>query len=72
MRVLAGNHDRHVVVEDLDGQVVPLLTQEILGLLLHHDTGPVVRVDDVVAFPKSALDGAELVLNVLDCVIRSS
>jgi hypothetical protein len=31
-----------------------------------------VRVDDVVAFPKGALDGAELVLDVLYCVIRSS
>jgi hypothetical protein len=72
MRVLAGNHDRHVVVENLGGQVVPLLTQEILRLLLQYDPGPVVRVDDVVALPESALDGAELVLDVLDCVIRSS
>jgi hypothetical protein len=58
-------------VQDLDGQVVPLLAEEILALLLQYDPGPVVRVDDVVALPERALDGAELVLDV-QCVIRSS
>jgi hypothetical protein len=71
MRVLTGNHDRHVVVQDLDGQVVPLLTQEILRLLLQNDPSPVVRIDDVVAFVEGALDGAELVLEI-ECVIRGS
>jgi hypothetical protein len=58
-------------VQDLDGQVVPLLTQEILRLLLQDNPSPVVRVDDVVAFLEGALNGAQLVLNV-DCVIRGS
>jgi hypothetical protein len=58
-------------VQDLDGQVVPLLTQEILGLLLKHNPGPVVRIDDVVVFLEGALDGAELVLDI-ECVIRGS
>jgi hypothetical protein len=71
MGVLAGHHDRHVVVQDLDGQVVPLLVQEILGLLLDYYAGPVVRIDDVVAFIKRALDGAELVLEV-ECVVSGS
>src|SRR5215217_1937516 len=69
--VLARHHDRHVVVQDLDGQIVPLLAQEILGLLLQHNTRPVVRVDDVVAFSEGARDGAELVLDVY-CVIRGN
>jgi hypothetical protein len=58
-------------VQDLDGQVVPLLVQEILGLLLDYYAGPVVRIDDVVAFIKRALDGAELVLEV-ECVVSGS
>jgi hypothetical protein len=46
-------------VEDLDRQIVPLLTQELLRLLLQDDPSPVVRVDDVVAFLERALDGAK-------------
>jgi hypothetical protein len=58
-------------VQDLDGQVVPLLTQEILRLLLQNNPSPVVRIDDVVALVEGALDGAELVLDV-ECVSRGS
>jgi len=36
-------------VEDLDGEVVALFPEQRLGLLLLHDAGTVVRVDDVVA-----------------------
>jgi hypothetical protein len=60
MGVLAGDHDGHVVVQDLDCQVVPLLAEEVLGLLLQHHPSPVVRIDDVVADLERALDGAEI------------
>src|SRR5687767_14591822 len=69
MRVLTGNHHGHVVVEDLDRQVVPLLPQELLGLALLDHPGPVVRIDDVVARLKQALDGADLVAD-LDRFLR--
>jgi hypothetical protein len=36
-------------VEDVDGQVVPLLPHQVPGLLLQDHTRPVVRIDDVVA-----------------------
>ena len=49
MRVLAWNHHGHVVVKDVDRQVVALLTQQLLRLLLEHDSSAVVRVDDVVS-----------------------
>jgi len=44
-------------VEDLDGEVLPRLTEDLLVLLLDDLAGPVMRVDDVVA---------ELELDVLD------
>ena len=47
--VLGRDHHRHVVVQDLDGQVLALLTEQILRFLLEDLAGPVVRVDDVVA-----------------------
>jgi hypothetical protein len=34
---------------DLDRQVIPLVPEELLRLSLRNDTGPVVRVDDVVS-----------------------
>jgi hypothetical protein len=36
-------------VEDLDCQVVPLLAEEVIGLLPQHHPSPVMRIDDVVA-----------------------
>jgi hypothetical protein len=60
MGVLAGDHDGHVVVQDLDRQVVPLLAEELLCLPFQHHSSPVVRIDDVVADLECALDGAEL------------
>jgi hypothetical protein len=36
-------------VEDLDGEVLLLLTEDLLGLLLEDLAGPVMGVDDVVA-----------------------
>ena len=59
--VLAGHHDGHVVVQDLDCQVVPLLAEEVLGLLHEHHPSPVVWIHDVVADVECALDGAQLV-----------
>src|SRR5205823_212317 len=57
-----GRHvDGHVVVEDLDGQVLPALTEDLPLLLLHDRACPVVRihhfVTDVVqaASPSSSL-----------------
>jgi hypothetical protein len=41
-------------VENVDGQVVPLLAHQILRLLLANDSRPVVGVDDVVADLKLA------------------
>jgi len=36
-------------VEDLDGEVLALLTEDLLGLLLEDLAGPVMGIDDVVA-----------------------
>ena len=55
--VLARDHDGHVVVEDLDREVLALLAEDLLLLLLEDLAGAVVRIDDVVA---------DLELDVLD------
>ena len=55
--VLARDHDGHVVVEDLDREVLALLAEDLLRFLLEDLAGPVMRVDDVVA---------DLELDVLD------
>jgi hypothetical protein len=47
-------------VEDLDGEVLPLLTEHLLALLLQDLAGSVVGIDDVVA---------ELELDVLDLAL---
>ena len=70
VRVLARDHHRHVVVEDLDGQVVTGLTHELPGFLQDHDAGTVMRVDDVVAFLVRALDGRDLL--ELDLLLSAS
>jgi hypothetical protein len=36
-------------VEDLDREVLPLLSEDLLLLLLQDLAGPVMRVDDVIA-----------------------
>jgi hypothetical protein len=36
-------------VDDVDGQVVPLLPHHVLRFLLQDDSGPVMRIHDVVA-----------------------
>jgi hypothetical protein len=51
-------------VKDLDSEVVAPLAEQLLRLLADHDTGPVVRVDDVVARFERALDGADLVIGL--------
>jgi len=48
-------------VQDLDGEVLTLLTKDLLVLLLEYLAGPVVRVDDVVADREiDVLDDASL------------
>jgi hypothetical protein len=47
--VLAGHHHGHPVVEDLNRQVVAVLSEEFLGFLFDHDARAVLRVDDVVS-----------------------
>src|SRR5918997_1208760 len=59
-RVLTRDHDGHVVVQDLDGEVLPLLTKHLLALLLQDLAGAMMWVDDVVA---------ELELDVLDLAL---
>src|SRR5919106_45716 len=53
--VLRRDIDGHVVVQDLDRQVFPLLAEDRAGLLLHHLAGSVVRVDDLIANSEQAL-----------------
>jgi hypothetical protein len=48
-RVLTRDHDGHVVVQDLDGEVLALLTEHLAALLLEDLARPVVGVDHVVA-----------------------
>jgi hypothetical protein len=55
-------------VEDLDGEVLLLLTEDLLALLLEDLAGPVVRIDDVVAdfeLDELRLDGDLEVLDLL-------
>ena len=47
--VLDGDHDGHVVVQDLDGEVVALLAEHFLLLDLHDLARTVMRVDDLVS-----------------------
>jgi hypothetical protein len=61
-------------VKDLDGQVLPLLTKDLLLLLLEDLAGPVMRVYDVVAqleFDELGLRALTMVLVVLlfDCLM---
>jgi hypothetical protein len=51
-------------VQDLDRQVVPVLAEEVLGLLHEDHAGPVVRIDDVVADLEGALDGGKVVVDL--------
>jgi hypothetical protein len=53
-------------VEDLDGEVLPLLTEDLLALLLEYLTCAVVRVDDVVAHLERDVLDFDLDLEVLD------
>ena len=48
-RVLTRDHDGHVVVKDLDGEVLAGLTEDLLVLLLDDLAGAMMRVHDVVA-----------------------
>jgi hypothetical protein len=54
-------------VEDLDGEVLAPLTEDLLDLFLEDLAGPVMRIDDVVAdLEPDVLDlGAFEVLDVL-------
>jgi hypothetical protein len=48
-------------VQDLDGEVLALLTEHLAALLLEDLTGPMMRVDNVVT---------ELELDVLDRTVQ--
>jgi hypothetical protein len=48
-------------VQDLDGEVLALLTEHLLQFLLEDLARPVMRVDDVVADLELTGHGAELV-----------
>src|SRR5205807_6268390 len=47
--VLRGDVDGHVVVQDLDRQVLALLTEHVAPFLLHDRACPVVRIHHLVA-----------------------
>ena len=47
--VAARDHDRHVVMKDLDGEVLALLAEHLLHLLLEDLARPMMGVDDLVA-----------------------
>jgi hypothetical protein len=49
-------------VEDLDGEVLALLPEDLLVLLLQDLAGPVVRIDDAVA--DLELDALDLALDL--------
>jgi hypothetical protein len=53
-------------VEDLDGEVLPLLTEDLLALLLEDLAGAVVGIDDVVAHLECDVLDLDLDLEVLD------
>jgi hypothetical protein len=47
--VVRGHLDGHVVVEDLDRQILALLAEHLPQLLLHDRACPMVRIDHLVA-----------------------
>jgi hypothetical protein len=59
-------------VQDLDGEVLPLLTEDLLTLFLEHLAGSVVGVDDVVAHLERDVLDFDLDLEVLDVLFDSS
>src|SRR5215208_30148 len=69
-RVLTRDHDGHVVVKDLDRQVLALLAEHRLELLLLDLAGAVVRVHHVVADLVDDLDELTLDLEVYDFVLH--
>jgi hypothetical protein len=76
--VLARDHHRHVVVEDVDGEVVALLSHQVLGLALQDHSCAVMRIDDVVSNLESALDwcldlevGYRRLVDYLLCQLRN-
>ena len=69
--VLTRDHDGHVVVEDLDREVLAHLAEDVLLLLLDDLAGPMMGIDDVVAdLEVDALDLARD-LEVLDLLDRA-
>ncbi len=47
--VLGRNHHGHVVVEDLDREVLAALAEHLFLLLAQDPSGPMMRIDDAVA-----------------------
>ena len=54
LRVLARHVHGHVVVQDLDRQVLALLAQDLALFLLHDRACPVVRIHHLVANPRTS------------------
>ena len=61
------DHHGHVVVEDLDREVLALLAEHLLLLLLEDLARAVVRVDDVVADLELDVLDLAVDLEVLEC-----
>ena len=62
----ARDHDRHVVVKDLDREVLAYLAEDVLLFLLDHLARPMMRVDHVVADLEIDVDDFALDLEILD------
>src|SRR3954453_10356260 len=65
-RVRARDHDGHVVVEDLDREVLAYLAEDVLLFLLDHLAGPMMGIDHVVADLEIDVDDFALDLEIFD------
>jgi hypothetical protein len=68
--VAARDHHRHVVVKDLDRQVLALLAEHLLHLLLEDLSSPMMRVDDLVADLVDRRLAVYFDLQILDVELR--
>ena len=70
--VLTRDHHGHVVVEDVDGQVVAAFSHQVLGLLLQDHACAVMRIDDVVTDLEVAVKRFEFEVGyrrLVDCLL---
>src|SRR4051794_7939204 len=64
--VRARDHDGHVVMKDLDREVLAHLAEDVLLFLLDHLAGPMMGIDHVVADLEIDVDDLALDLEILD------